>query len=74
LVGHVPSVSEARKIYNILVGKPLEKRPFERPKKNERKTLMDFTETGYDVTWMNPVKDCIQWRITNSVESSGSAP
>jgi hypothetical protein len=46
--GHVASMGEERKVYKVLLGKPEEKRPLERPRRRwENYIRMDLREIGW---------------------------
>jgi hypothetical protein len=55
--GHVVRVGEGRNVYRTLVGKPVGKRPFERPRRRREDGIkMDLREIGWGVwsgfTWL----------------------
>jgi hypothetical protein len=51
--------------YRILVRKPEEKRPLERPRRRlEDNIKMDLRETGWDgIDWIDLAQDRDQWRV-----------
>jgi hypothetical protein len=57
--GHVARMGEERKVYKVLVGKPEEKSPLERPRHRwEDGIRMDFGETGWrGVEWIQLAQD-----------------
>jgi hypothetical protein len=70
LEGHVESMGEVRGAYNILVGRPEERRPLGRPRRRwEENTKMDLGEIGFeDVYWIHLAQDRDRWRaLVNTV-------
>jgi hypothetical protein len=68
--GHVASMGEMRKVYNILVGKPEGRRPLGRHgRKWEDNIRMDLMEIEWeDVDWIHLAQDRDQWRaLVNTV-------
>jgi hypothetical protein len=63
-------MGEVRGAYNILVGKPEERRPLGRPRRRwEDNIKMDHRETGFgDVDWIHLAQDMDRWRaVVNTV-------
>jgi hypothetical protein len=62
-VGHVACMGEERKMYSILVGKPIGKRPLRRLRcKWGDGIRMDFGQTGWeDVEWIHVAQDRDWW-------------
>jgi hypothetical protein len=62
--GHVARMGEGRNVYRVLVGKPVVKRPLERPRRRWNDGIkMDFRETGYKgVEWIHLAQDRDRWR------------
>jgi hypothetical protein len=59
-----------RGAYNILVGRPEDKRPLGRPRRRwENNIKMDLRETGFgDVDWIHWAQDRVRWRaVVNTV-------
>jgi hypothetical protein len=68
--GHVAGMGEVRGAYNILVGRPEERRPLGRPRGRwEDNIKMDLGEIGFgDVDWIHLAKDRDMWRaLVNTV-------
>jgi hypothetical protein len=68
--GHVARMGETRNAYRILVGKPEEKRPLERPRRRWMDNIkMDLGEIGCDGRdWIELAQDRDQWRaLVNTV-------
>jgi hypothetical protein len=68
--GHVARMGEVRGAYNILVGRPEERRPLGRHKRRwEDNIKMDHWEIGFgDVDWIHLVQDRDRWRaLVNTV-------
>jgi hypothetical protein len=61
--GHVARMGEVRGAYNILVGKPVGRRPLGRPGHRwEDNIKLDFGETGFwDVDWIHLTQDRDRW-------------
>jgi hypothetical protein len=57
-------MGEERKVYKVLVGKPEEKRPLERPRRRwENGIRMDLREIGLGgVDWIRLSQDRDRWR------------
>jgi hypothetical protein len=65
-------MGEVRNAYNILVGKPEERRPLGRPRRRwEDNINMDLGEIGFgDVAWIHLALDGDRWRaLVNTVMS-----
>jgi hypothetical protein len=62
--GHVARIWEKRNAYRILVGKPEEKRPLERPRRRCVDNIeMDLREVGWDdIDWIDLAQNRDQWR------------
>jgi hypothetical protein len=62
--GHVARMGEVRDAYNILIGKPLGRRPLGRPRRGWEDNLeMNLEEIGFrDVDWINLARDRDTWR------------
>jgi hypothetical protein len=63
-------MGETRNAYRILVAKPNERRPLERPRRRWLDNIkMDFREIGWDdVDWIDLAQDRDQWRtLVNTV-------
>jgi hypothetical protein len=62
-------MGEKRNTYRLLVGKPVGKRPLERPRHRWVDIRMDLGEVGWgDVDWIGLAKDRNRWRaLVNSV-------
>jgi hypothetical protein len=63
-------MGEVRGAYNILVGRPEERRPLERPRRRwEGNIKMDFREIGFwDVDWIHLAQGRDTWRtLVNTV-------
>jgi hypothetical protein len=63
-------MGEMRGAYNILVGRPEERRPLGRPRRRwEDNIKMDLMEIGFgDVDWIHLVQDIDMWRaVVNTV-------
>jgi hypothetical protein len=70
--GHVALMGEGRGAYNILVGKPEERRPLGRPRRRwEDNIKMDLWDIGFgDVDWIHWAQDRDRWRaLVNTVLS-----
>jgi hypothetical protein len=68
--GHVAPMGEVINAYNILVGKPEERRPLGRPRRRwEDNIKMDLREIVFgDVDWINFAQDRDRWRaLVNTV-------
>jgi hypothetical protein len=68
--GHEVRMGERGNLYRILVGKPEEKRPLERPRRRWVDNIkMDLRELGlYDMDWIELAQDKNQWRaLVNTV-------
>ena len=63
-VGHVAHMGERRGVHRVLVGKPEEKRPLERPRRRwEDNIKMDLQEVGGGCEdWMELAQDSDRWR------------
>jgi hypothetical protein len=61
--GNVAQTGEKRNAYRILVGKPVGKRPLERPRRRWMGNIkMYLREIGWDgVDWMDIAQDRDQW-------------
>ena len=58
--GHVAHMREDRVVHRVLVGKPEEKKPLERPRRRwEDNIKMDLQEVG---DWMELAQDRDRWR------------
>jgi hypothetical protein len=66
--GHVARMGEERKVYKVLVGRPEEKRPLERPRRRwEDGIKMDLREIGFGgVDWIRLAQDRDRWRAVVS--------
>jgi hypothetical protein len=67
---HAARMVEVRGTYNILVGRPEERRPLGRPRRRwEDNTNMDLREIGFgDVDWIHLAHDRDRWRaLVNTV-------
>jgi hypothetical protein len=67
---HVARMGGGRNMYRVLVGKPEEKRPLERPRRRwEAGIKMDFRENGWaGVEWIHLAQDRDRWRaVVNAV-------
>jgi ribosome biogenesis protein Nip4 len=65
-------MGEVRGAYNILVGKPEERRPLRRPRRRwEDNIKMDLGEIGFgDVVWIHLAQDRDRWQaLVNTVMS-----
>jgi hypothetical protein len=62
--GHVARMEEGRGVYEVLVGRPLGKRPLVRSRRRwEDNIKMDLRETGIDgANWMRLAQDRVHWR------------
>jgi hypothetical protein len=62
--GHVARIGEVRGAYNILVGRPEERRPLGRSRRRwEDNIKMDLREIGFgDVDWIHLSQDRDRWR------------
>jgi hypothetical protein len=62
--GHVARMREVRGAYNILVGRPGERRPLGRSRRRwEDNIKMDLSEIGFgDVDWIHWAQDRDRWR------------
>jgi hypothetical protein len=62
--GHVAHMGEGRKVYSVLVGKPEDKRPLERPRCRWQDGIrMDIREIDWDgVEWIHLDEDRDQWQ------------
>jgi hypothetical protein len=68
--GHVARMGEKRNAYRLLVGKPEEKRPLERPRRRWMDNIkMDLLEIDWgDVDWIGLAQDWDKWRaLVNAV-------
>jgi hypothetical protein len=67
--GHVASMGAMRNAYNIMDGKPEEKRPLGRPTRGQEKnTGMDLRIRWEGVDWIHLVQDRDQWwAVVNTV-------
>jgi hypothetical protein len=68
--GHVARMGEGINVYRVLVGKPEEKRPIERPRRRgEDGIIMDLGEIGWGgVEWIRLAQDRDRWRaVVNAV-------
>jgi hypothetical protein len=68
--GHVARMGEGRNVYRVLVGKPEEKRPLERPRHRwEDGIKTDLREIGWGgVEWIHLAQDRDRWRaVVNAV-------
>jgi hypothetical protein len=67
--GNVACTGEVRGAYNILVGRPEERRPLGRPRRKWEDIKMDLREIGFgDVDWVHLAKDRHRWRaLVNTV-------
>ena len=75
--GHVAHMVESRGAYRILVGKPEERRPLERPKRRwEDNIKMDLTDVAWDgMEWIDLAQDRESWRaLVNEVVNLRIAP
>jgi hypothetical protein len=61
--GHVARMGEVRGAYNILVGRPQERRPLGRPRRRwEDNIKIDLKEIGFgDVDWIHLAQDRDRW-------------
>jgi hypothetical protein len=61
--GRVARKREGRVVYRVLVGRPENKRPLERPRRRwEDNIKMDLREIGIDgANWIQLVQDRVQW-------------
>jgi hypothetical protein len=69
-VGHVARMGEVRGAYNILVGRPEERRPLGRPRRRwEDNIKMIRMEIGFgDVDWIHWAQDRDRWwALVNTV-------
>ncbi|KAJ4441770.1 hypothetical protein ANN_11628 [Periplaneta americana] len=62
--GHIARMGESRNAYRVLVGRPEEKIPLERPRRRwEDNIKLDLKEMGYDDgDWINLAQDRDRWR------------
>jgi hypothetical protein len=61
--GHVARMTQGKKVYKVLVGKPEGKRPLGRPRRRREDGIrMDLRETGGDVNWIQLAQDRDRWR------------
>jgi hypothetical protein len=62
--GHVARMGEDRGVHRVLVGKPEEKRPLDKPKRRWKDNIkMDVQEVGSDRgDWMELAQDRDRWR------------
>jgi len=61
--GHVARMSEERNMYRVLVGKPLGKRPQDRPRHRWVHIRMDLQEVGCGyMDWIGLAQDRDRWR------------
>jgi hypothetical protein len=67
--GHVAQLGEMRCTCRLLVGKPVGKRPLERPRHRWVDITMDLGEVGWgDVDWIGLAQDRHRWRaLVNAV-------
>jgi hypothetical protein len=68
--GHVARMGEGRGAYRVLVGRPEDKRPLERPRRRwEDNIKMDLGEIGIDgANWIQLAQDRVQWlALVNTV-------
>jgi hypothetical protein len=68
--GHMARMGVVRGAYNILVGRPEERRPLGRPRRRWKDNIkMDLRETGFgDVDWIHWAQDRDRWRaLVNTV-------
>jgi hypothetical protein len=63
-VGHVARMGEKGKVYRLLVGKPVGKRPLERPRRRWIDNIkMDLLGIGLSVVdWICLAQDRYRWR------------
>jgi hypothetical protein len=69
----VARMGEMRNAYKILVGKPEEKRPIDRPRRRlEDNIKMDIMEIRLeDVDWINLAQDMDRWRAPSGSIKGG---
>jgi hypothetical protein len=70
--GHVAHVEEGRGVYRVLVGRPVGKRPLEKPRcRWEDNIKMDLREIGIDGSnWIRLAQDRVRWlAFVNTVMS-----
>jgi hypothetical protein len=69
-------VGEKRNVYRLLVGKPEEKRPLERPRRKWiDNTKMDLLEIGLSVVdWIGLAQDRYRWRALVNVVMNFQVP
>jgi hypothetical protein len=62
--GHVARMGEGIGVYRVLVWKPEDKRPLERPRRRwEDNIKLDLRETGIDrANWIQLAQDRVQWQ------------
>jgi hypothetical protein len=67
--GHVARMAEGRNVYRVLVGKPEEKRPLERPRHRwEDGIKIDLREIGWGgVEWIHLAEDRDRWQAVVNV-------
>jgi hypothetical protein len=65
LAGLVARMGKMRNAYKMLVRKPEERRPFERPRRRwENNIRIDLSVIGWGgVDWMHLAQDRDQWRV-----------
>jgi hypothetical protein len=72
--GHVARMGKGRSVYRVLVGKPVRKRPLERPRRrwkdNIRTDLQEVRSRGMD--WIELAQDRVRWRaLVNAIMNLG---
>ena len=61
--GHVARIEEIKSVFQILTGKPTEKRLIGRPRRRwEENIRMDIEEISINTNWVDSVQDRDCWR------------
>jgi hypothetical protein len=69
-------MGEGRSVYMVLVGRPEDKRPLERPRsRSEDNIKLDLREKGIDgVNWIQMAEDRVQWQAFVNMVMNLSVP
>ena len=72
--GHVTRMEESRSTFKILTGKPIEKRPLERPRHRwEYNIRMDLKEIGINMrNWVDSAQELLENPCEYSIKPPGS--